>query len=212
MTADGRNQLGFQDVIGQDYFAQKNKGTEIEISGRILRGWRMTGSFGTGRIDAAQKPAGSTSAPGLAVVNTAITAAVPGEQQNAISDCNNFWVAFDSIFSLKDTIGIKRVTAKLFTDYTVQEGRFRSVRFGLGANWVDKSLAGYRSGDTVANPNFNPNQPVTAANRPWRDDPTVDANTPVWIKQPFEVTGTLGYTMKLKSRSRLLAAALGSGD
>lgn len=234
-TTNGRNQLGFQDIPGGDYFAQKNTGTEIEISGRILRGWRMTGSFGTGRIDdyerwrssqaylqsrapelrqvleaaggridASQKPSGSTSAPGLAVVNTAITAEVPSEQQNAISDYNNFWVAFDSISTLKDTIGIKRVTAKLFTDYTVQEGRFRGVRFGLGANWVDKNLAGYRSGDTVANPNFNPNQPVTSANRPWMDDPSVDANTPVWIKQPFEVTGTLGYTMKLKSRSRLL--------
>jgi outer membrane receptor protein involved in Fe transport len=50
-TPNGRNQLGLQDIIGGDYTAQKNKGYEIEVSGRITKGWRMTGSIGTGRID-----------------------------------------------------------------------------------------------------------------------------------------------------------------
>jgi hypothetical protein len=234
-SVDGRNQLGFQDLIGGDFTAQKNKGIEVELGGRITRGWRITGSVGTGRIDdydrwkstqaffnahkdearqvleaaggrldTTQKPAGAPSAPGLAVVNTAITAAIPTEQQNAVSDYNNFWVAYDSISTLKDTIGIKRMTAKIFTDYTIQEGRFRGVRFGLGANYVDHIVAGYRSGDTVANPNFDKNQPVSATNRAWMDDPTVDANTPVWIKQPFEVTGTIGYTWRIRSGPRIV--------
>jgi hypothetical protein len=234
-TANGRNQLGFQDIIGGDFAAQKNKGIEIEIAGRITRGWRMTGSIGTGRIDdydrfrasqayflgrkeelrsvleaaggrldTTQKPTNAPSAPGLAVVNTSIAAAVPAEQQNAVNDYNNFWVQFDTIPLLADTIGIKRMTVKFFTDYTVQEGRFRGVRFGLGANYVDHVVAGYRSGDTVANPNYNAALPVTAANRPWMDDPTVDLNTPVWIDQPFEMTGTLGYTWRIKSGPRIL--------
>ncbi len=234
-TTNGRNQLGFQDMIGGDYFAQKNTGIEIELGGRITRGWRMTGSFGTGRIDdydrwkssqayfrsrsaelravleaaggridPALKPAGSTSAPGLAMVNPAVTARVPAEQQNAVNDFNSFWVQYDLISTLRDTIGIKRMTAKLFTDYTVQEGRFKGVRVGLGANYVDRNLAGYRSADTIANPAYNPALPVTAANRPWMDDPAVDANTPVWIDQPFEVTGTLGYTWRLRSGPRML--------
>ncbi len=234
-TVNGRNQLGFSDLLGGDYTAQKNKGIEIELSGRITRGWRMTGSLGTGRIDdydrwkhtqayfqtrvqdmkavleaaggrldTTQKPAGSTSAPGLAVVNSAITAAFPSEQQNAVNDYNAFWVNLDSIATLKDTIGIKRMTIKFFSDYTVQEGRFRGLRFGLGANYIDHVVAGYRSGDTVANPNYNASLPVTATNRPWMDDPSVDANTPVWIKQPFEFTGTLGYTLRLKSGPRFV--------
>ncbi len=234
-TANGRNQLGFQDIIGGDYFAQKNKGIEIEMSGRITRGWRMMGSLGTGRIDdydrwrhaqayfqsrkdelsqvltaaggvidPSQKPTNAPSAPGLAVVNPNVTAAIPSEQQNAVNDYNNFWVAYDTIPTLKDTIGIKRMTAKIFTDYTIQEGRFKGLQFGLGANYVDHIVAGYRSGDTVANPNYNPNQPVSPTNRPWMDDPSVDANTPVWIRQPFEITGTLGYTMRLRSGPQIL--------
>ena len=234
-TPNGRNQLGFQDIIGGDYTAQKNKGIEIEVSGRITRGWRMTGSLGTGRIDdydrwrgtqryfqgrvaemksvleaaggrldPSQKPAGSTSAPGLAAVNPAITAAIPSEQQNAVNDYNAFWVNYDIIPTLADTIGIKRMTIKFFSDYTVQEGRFRGLRGGLGANYIDHVVAGYRSGDTVANPAYNPALPVTAQNRPWMDDPSVDANTPVWIKQPFELTGTLGYTRRLRSGPRFV--------
>ncbi|MBI5766531.1 MAG: hypothetical protein HZA93_01965 [Verrucomicrobia bacterium] len=234
-TPNGRNQLGFQDLIGQDYTAQKNKGIEIEVSGRLTRGWRMTGSLGTGRIDdydrwkktqsyfsgrvadmravleaaggrldTSLKPAGSTSAPGLALVNPAITAAIPSEQQNAVNDYNAFWVNYDTIPTLADTIGIKRMTIKLFTDYSVQQGRFKGLRFGLGANYVDHVVAGYRSGDTIANPNYNPALPVTATNRPWVDDPKVDANTPVWIKQPFELTGTIGYSLRLKSGPRFV--------
>ncbi len=245
-TLNGRNQLGFQDVIGGDFTAQKNKGIEIEVAGRITKGWRMTGSLGTGRIDdydrwkhtqayfqgradelkqvliaaggvldTTQKPTNAPSAPGLAVdpqSSPALIAQYPNlqnpsfrsDQIGAVNDYNNFWVQYDSIATLKDTIGIKRMTAKFFTDYTVQTGRFKGVRLGLGANYVDHVVAGYRSGDTVANPNFNPNAAVTSTNRPWMDDPTVDGNTPVWIKQPFEFTGTIGYTMRLRSGPRIL--------
>lgn len=234
-SPNGRNQLGFQDIIGGDYFAQKNQGFEVEISGRITRGWRMTGSLGTGRIDdydrwndtqayllgragelrqvleaaggmldTTRKPTGSTSAPGMAVVNPTVAALIPAEQQNAVLDYNDFWVQYDSISTLKDTIGIKRMTAKLFTDYTVQSGRLKGLRLGIGANYVDHVVAGYRSGDTIANPDFNANQPVSASNRPWMDDPSVDANTPVWIRQPFEVTGTIGYTWRVRSGPRII--------
>jgi hypothetical protein len=157
-----------------------------------------------GMLDTTQKPVGSTSAPGLAVVNKNVTAVLPSEQLNAVNDWNTFWAQYDSIGTLKDTIGIKRMTAKIFTDYTVQGGRFKGVRVGLGANYVDHVVAGYRSGDTVPNPAFNSNAAVSSTNRPWMDDPTVDANTPVWIKQPFEITGTLGYSLRLHSGPRFL--------
>jgi hypothetical protein len=75
---------------------------------------------------------------------------------------------------------------------------------GVGANYVDQVVAGYRAGDTLANPNFDPNLPVTAGNLRWIDDPAVDANTPVWIKQPLEVMGTLGYSWRLKSGPRFI--------
>jgi hypothetical protein len=234
-TPNSRNQLGFGDIIGGDYFATKNKGYEFELSGRITRGWRMTGSLGTalatdydrwnitqayissrreefrqvleragGRLDPTQKPANAPSAPGLAVINPAVTAALPSEQQGAVNDYNVIWQQYDLIATLQDTVGVKKLTAKLFTDYTVQEGRFRGLRVGLGGNYVDQVVAGYRAGDTIANPSFNPALPISASNLTWIDDPTVDANTPVWIKQPFEITGTLGYTLRLKRGPRVL--------
>ena len=119
-------------------------------------------------------------------------------------DYNSIWTQYDLIPLIADTIGTKKISWKILTDYTIQEGRFKGLRFGAGANYVDLNIAGYRSGDTVANPNYNKALPVSATNLPHMDDPSVDLNTPVWIKQPFEITGTLGYSMHLKSGWRAL--------
>ncbi|HYC71595.1 MAG TPA: hypothetical protein VEB66_10340 [Opitutaceae bacterium] len=243
---DGRNPLGYTDVLGFDYFSTKNDGVEVEINGRITRGWRMLANFGTGQlidydrwkntrayvesrtdefrevleaaggiVDPSAKPfnAGHSvdAAPGLAIPNPAITDAMivaaggsPTTRTAAVNAYNNIWVQYDNIGLLADTIGIKRMSAKVYTDYTVQSGRFKGVRFGLGWQYVDKDLAGYRSGDTLPNPNFNAALPVTATNLPWIDDPNVDLNTPVWIKRPSEWTGSIGYSRRLRSRWSLL--------
>jgi hypothetical protein len=241
-TANSRNQLGFIDVPGGDYFATLNTGYEVEVSGRITRGWRFVGSLGTakakdydrwqntqayvmsrkeefrqvleragGKLDTTQKNPTSASAPGLAIADpnisdAAITAAggSPSERSNAVADYNNIWTQYDLIPFIADTIGTKKISWKLLTDYTIQEGRFRGLRFGVGANYVDLNIAGYRSGDTVKNPSYNSSLPISATNLPYMDDPSVDLNTPVWIKQPFEITGTLGYSMRLKSGWRVL--------
>lgn len=246
---EGRNPFGYSNVLGQDYFSTKNDGVEVEINGRITRGWRVLANFGTGQlvdydrwkntvayIDSRKddmldvlKAAGGTlntaakpfnagrnveAAPGLAIADPAITDSMisaaggnPSVRTNAVNAYNNVWIQYDNISLLADTIGIKRMSAKLFTDYTVQEGRFKGLRFGLGWQYVDKDLAGYRSGDTVANPSFNSALPVSATNRPWMDDPSVDLNTPVWVKRPSEWTGTLGYTKRLKTKVALLQGA-----
>ena len=241
-TANSRNQLGFTDVLGQDYFATLNTGYEVEFSGRITRGWRLTGNLGTakakdydrwkntqayvtsrkdefkqvleragGTLDPAQKNPGSTSAPGLAIANPALSDAAitagggsASERNAAVLDYNSIWVQFDSIPLIADTIGVKKLSWKILTDYTVQEGRFKDLRFGVGANFTDLNLAGYRSADTVANPNYDKTKPVAANNLPYMDDPAVDLNTPIWFKQPFEITGTLGYSIMLRSGWRVL--------
>jgi hypothetical protein len=241
-TANSRNKLGFTDVLGQDYFATLNTGYELELSGRITRGWRLTGSLGTakakdyerwkntqayvmsrkdefkqvleragGILDTAQKNPASISAPGLAIANpalsdAAITAAggLPTERANAILDYNSIWVQYDSIPLIADTIGVKKLTWKILSDYTVQTGRLKGLRFGAAANFVDQNLAGYRSADTIANPAYDKTQPVSATNLPYKDDPSVDLNTPIWFKQPFEVLTTLGYSMKLRSGWRVI--------
>ncbi len=234
-NAQGRNLLGFTNVLGQDYYSTLNTGYEVEFAGRITRGWRLSGSLGTARskdynrwmntqayvrsradefkqvllragglLDASQKNPFAPSAPGLAIVNPAITATFQTDQQNAVTAYNSIWAAYDSIPLLQDTIGVEKLTWKVLTDYTIQEGRLRGLRIGLAANFVDRNLAGYRSADTIANPNFDKTKPVSATNLPYQDNPTVDANSPVWFKQPFEITGMLGYSMRLKSGSAML--------
>jgi len=153
-----------------------------------------------GMLDTSRKPDRAPSAPGLAVINPDVTH-LRGTtyQQAAVNDYNNIWIAYDSIPQLKDFIGIKRGKLNVFTDYSFTEGKLKGLRLGVGAQYSDAVIAGYRSGDTVANPDYDPSIPVTAANRPWMDDPNVDLNTPVWIKQPFDVTATIGYTTELRS-------------
>ena len=164
-----------------------------------------------GTLDPAQKNPGSTSAPGLAIANPALSDAVitagggsASERNAAVLDYNSIWVQFDSIPLIADTIGVKKLSWKILTDYTVQEGRFKDLRLGVGANFTDLNLAGYRSADTVANPNYDKTKPVAANNLPYMDDPAVDLNTPIWFKQPFEITGTLGYSIMLRSGWRVL--------
>lgn len=245
---DGRNGFGYGDILGGDYFATKNNGVEVELNGRITRGWRVIANFGTGQLvdydrwkntkayiesrkdefldvlqaaggslDTTRKPFNAghdvAEAPGLAIANPAITDSMiiaaggnTGVRTGAVNNYNDIWVQYDNIDQLADTIGIKRMSAKFFTDYTVQAGRFKGLRVGLGWQYVDKDIAGYRSGDTVVNPSFNTALPVSSTNRPWMDDPAVDINTPVWIKRPSEWTGTIGYSKRLKSKVAFLAA------
>lgn len=241
-TSSGRNQLGFAAVEEGDYYAYKNTGYEVEVIGRITRGWRISGTLGTtqgvtydrwkntqayvqahaseykqvleaagGVIDANQKNPSSSSAPGLAVANPAITdaqiTAAGGsttERKGAVDDYNALWVQYDTIPKLADSVGLDRLTFKLLTDYTFQAGALKGLRVGIALNYTDNTLAGYRSADTIANPNFNASLPVSSSNLPYIDNPDVDLNTPVWVKNPIEVTGTFGYTRKINGGPRIL--------
>lgn len=241
-TGNGRNQLGFSAVEESDYYAYKNTGYEVEVIGRITRGWRVSATLGTtqgvtydrwkntqayiqahapeykqvleaagGIVDTTQKNPSSSSAPGLAVANPSITdaqiTAAGGsttERKGAVDDYNALWVQYDTIPNLADSVGLDRLTFKVLTDYTIQSGRFRGLRMGVAVNYTDNTLAGYRSADTVANPSYNPSLPVSSTNLPYVDDSSVDLNTPVWVKNPVEVTGTFGYTRKLTAGPAIL--------
>jgi hypothetical protein len=146
-------------------------------------------------------------APGLAIADPAITNAMmsaaggdPNVRTNAVNNFNSIWTQYDNIALLTDTTGFKRMTAKLFTDYEFREGRLKGLRLGLGWQYVDKDRAGFFSGDTIPNPAFDANAPVTATNRPWIDDPDLDVNQPVWVKRPSEFTGTITYSRELGGR------------
>jgi hypothetical protein len=173
-----------------------------------------------GTIDTTRKPMNGTravaEAPGLAIPNPTVTDAMiqavvrvdgtngrPSERNAAVNAYNNIWTAYDQVVAQTESTDLKRLSAKLVTDYTIQSGRFKAFRYGLAAYYVDRDRAGYRSGDTIANPNYNPNQPITEANRPWVDDPTVDDTTVVWVKRPFQIDALFGYSRRLRGWGRL---------
>lgn len=250
------NPYSYNGVLGSDYYSSYNDGFELEVTGQITNGWRVSGSLGTARVnqyhqwplsrayvqtrqaellkvlqaaggalDTTQKPMDNghpvNDAPGLAVPDPAVTDAMirsitlidgssgdPVRRQRAVDDYNNIWVQYDQIANEKETIGLHRMTAKLVTDYTIQTGPFKGFRYGASVFYVDRDLAGYRGGDTLPNPNFNPKAPVTSTNLPWMDDPNVDYNTPVWVKRPFEVNALFGYTFRLPHMGQLTGSVL----
>jgi hypothetical protein len=246
-----RNPFNYPEVNGSDYMAQYNDGYEVEVTGNITRGWRLSASLGTaqvrdyerwpltrayvesrqgefrdvleaagGIIDPNRKPMNDsrevTEAPGLAIANPAITDAMiqavvrtdgtngkPADRNNAVNDYNNIWAAYDRVATQTETTDLKRLSAKLVTDYKIQTGKLKGFRYGIAAYYVDRDRAGYRGGDTIANPAFNSALPVTASNRPWIDDPNTDYDTVVWVKRPFQIDGLFGYTRRIRGLGRL---------
>ena len=227
-SLDGRNDRGLPDIFGQDYQSAKTSGVELEVVGNLARGWRVMLNVGTarvftfkrypqtkafvpenadayrqvledagGRLDTTRHPNG---APGLAVVNPAVTAALPAEQTNAVIDYNNIWANYALVTGDQPAQGQDRITVNVFSDYTVQSGALRGLRLGLGAQAPGRNYVGSRSADTIVDP-ANPARAI--------DDPAVDQTTPVYVKRPTIVTATLGYTLRPANwRGRSLAFQL----
>jgi outer membrane receptor protein involved in Fe transport len=221
-STDGRNTLGLPAIFGTDYQSLKTSGVELEIVGKITRGWRLMFNLGTasvftfnrwpqskpfvdqnadfyrqvlvdagGRLDTSQHPNG---APGLAVINSAVIAAIPAEQTNAVLDYNNIWANYSLVTGDLPVAGVNRRTVNVFSDYTIQTGTFKGLRVGVGARDRGSIYIMSRSADTIVNP-ANPTAAI--------DDPAVSQTTPVYAKYPIIMNGTLGYTVRLKGWGRL---------
>jgi hypothetical protein len=133
-----------------------------------------------------------TGAPGLAVANPAVTVQNETARTNAINDYNSMWANFFNVV-VPARLGRQNIVtylkANTFADYTLQRGRLKGVRFGLGAQWrggARGNVAGTRVGQSIVN----------AAGQVV-DDPTVDNYNNVYIKYPINVIGSIGYRTKL---------------
>ncbi len=84
----------------------------------------------------------------------------------------------------------------LATDYRFRAGVLKGLRVGAGVNYRGEMIVGYRTNDTIV----DPNNPANAI-----DDPTVDEATPVFGNANYKVTGTLSYTYRFKESGRKLA-------
>ena len=146
-----------------------------------------------GMLDTSQKPSLAPHAPGLAVINPNITPALVTERTNAINAYNNIWINNELILNDVPAPGTDRLTANVFSDYTVQSGRLKGLRLGLGAQYRGRNFLQYRTADTIVDPN-NPNLAI--------DDPNLGLNSPVYVKLPTVFTFTAGYTLRLKTRER----------
>jgi hypothetical protein len=86
---------------------------------------------------------------------------------------------------------LAEVTGNLYTDYTIQAGRLKGLRFGAGLNYRGKEVIGYRGGDTMVDP-ANPANAI--------DDPRVGPLDPVYRPAYYVTTATFGYTFRLRHR------------
>ncbi len=141
-----------------------------------------------GRLDPTLKNPGSPNAPGLAVVNSAITAAINSEQIGAVNDYNNLWVQYENVLNNAPVKGDKRITSNIFADYTIRSGRARGLRIGLGVQYRGDIVAGYRTGDSVVDPTTG----LVVAKYG-----TAGLQYPIYTAQPLNSVANLGYSMRL---------------
>lgn len=219
-SATGRNIRGAGDLPVQyrDIRTRSGDGFEIEVVYNPSRAFRLTGSLSfpkvyesnlypdvTAYIDKnlplfrqiARDAGVLVSASDVASVDLSI----PINQRSP--DATNAQNAFNNIVAFRQNVvtGKRRAQDQpllnLFADYTLQTGRLKGLRGGLGVRWRDKQIIGSRGADTIANP-ANPAQAI--------DDPKVDAYTPVYTPNDYYiVTGTLNYAWRFKNRREVQA-------
>jgi hypothetical protein len=94
-------------------------------------------------------------------------------------------------------------SANVATDYRFRTGPLQGLRVGLGFNYRSGVIVGYRTNDTIQDPN-NPNAAI--------DDPSVDESNPVWGNATHKYTMTMSYTYRFKESSRRIAPKTATFD
>jgi outer membrane receptor for ferric coprogen and ferric-rhodotorulic acid len=212
LSLGGVNARGLQDVprTYNDTVARKTDGYEFEVVTNVGRGWRLLANLAFANARQGDSLAGTRAyfaqnenllkqiladagvtvgADSVAVVNPGVTpanspdAAFARDSWNSlVQTLQNTTVAYQKVARLTEATG------NLFTDYTIQTGRFKNVRLGAGVNYRGKEVIGFRGSDTIRNP-----ANATAA----IDDPSVDAFTPVYRPSYYTATAMFGYNRRI---------------
>lgn len=197
-----------------DLSTRHGTGYEIEATANLVKGFRLTGSVAVPRVylddansmtrayidrnagvfrqiaeDASVRVDPTTN---LATVNTAIPANLRSPDAQTAAD------AYNQIFQFRRSqiegriLDQKQPLVKLFADYTLQAGRLKGLRGGLGVRYSGKRIIGDRANDTMRDP-ANPTRAI--------DDPERSVYTMVYAPEDsVTVTGTLGYSFRLFER------------
>jgi outer membrane receptor protein involved in Fe transport len=131
---------------------------------------------------------------GIATVDTTIPADQRSPDVNAAVD------AWNSLQGVRRGIVPDKIlfqntsSANFFADYTFPSGRLKGVRVGAGARYRGRIVIGNRAADTMVD-TANPLRAI--------DNPTVDANTPVYAPGYTVATATLGYSWRISNQRRV---------
>jgi hypothetical protein len=127
--------------------------------------------------------------------NPGIATSVSPDITTAISNWNSLQTLISTSEANAPVVSTAyKYTANIYTDYKFSKGMLKNLRVGGGLQFRSKIQIGNRGSDTIVDP-ANPNLAI--------DDPSVDANTPVYMDAWHMVTATIGYEMKLPHNLRL---------
>ncbi|HWA26613.1 MAG TPA: TonB-dependent receptor [Lacunisphaera sp.] len=215
LSPSGINTRGLQDVprTYSDTVSRKTNGYEFEVTANLSHAWRLLANLAFSNASQGDSQADtrawfaanqnllkqiladagvSVGSDNVATVNSGVTTANSPDANTARDSWNSLYTSLQNItVDYQKVARLTEVTGNLFTDYTIQTGRFKDVRFGLGVNYRGREVIGFRGADTIANPS-NPTQAI--------DDPSVDAFTPVYRPAYYTTTLMFGYSRKIFDR------------
>ncbi len=217
-SANGRNIRSIEDLPTdlRDTLRRNTSGIELDITANLSPQWRLLANASCSKPLADNAFPGSIAyyaarekdflqilkdtgvivnpTTKVATVDSSVPADIASPDAiraaTAWNDIQNTFLA-NLVTQPRLIAGSARVTANLFTDYTLRGGPLNGVRFGIGVNYRDKEVLGFRGSDTIV----SPTNPAVAI-----DDPSVDAYTPVYRKAYHTGTATIAYTWKLAQR------------
>jgi len=214
-STEDLNQRGVPVFIsGSDLQDRVARGYEAEVTVNVIKGLRVSGSVVLPEVYGAnayqltrayvarnrenfrlilQDVGGKVDSNNVATVDASIPANVRSPDVDAaVNAYNTIFTAYNNL-NLSRTTGNNQHLYKAFGDYTVQEGRARGLRLGLGVQYRGREVMGNRGADTIVDP-ANPARAI--------DDPDRSVNTPLFTpKGDMTVTTTLGYLWRINRRN-----------
>lgn len=201
-------------ISGSDKQDRNAEGFEIELTANLIKGLRITGSaalpkvYATNAYQLTRKYMQANAENFKLIVQdtgarvdptTNIASEDPSIPANQRSpDLAAAINAYNTIFTSYNNLNINRATNgnqqlyKFFADYTVQGGKMKGFRTGLGVQYRGREIIGNRGADTIIDPT-NPTRAI--------DDPTRSIDTPLYTpKGDYTVTSTLGYNWMFSNR------------
>ncbi len=216
LSTTGRNNRGLTVVPLEwyDYQDSKATGYEFEVVANLTNNWRLTYNLAFPETKASNRYSDTwaylakneatlrqvaqdagVSFDANNVGSTTLLASESPDVATAVAAWNTMQVWKRSNDPALQIVNNNyKYTTNLYTDYRFGEGKLKGLRVGGGVQYRSKIQIGNRANDSVV----NPANPLAAI-----DDPSVDGNTPVYMKAWFMGTATFAYEMKLRSIGKL---------